>query len=53
LEAFEHHLKLCPDCVAFLHTYKATITLTRQFLSERASHGPAAPLRLRMPRSKR
>ena len=53
LEAFEHHLTLCPDCVAFIETYKATIALTREFLSGNASHGPSVPLRLRKLRAKR
>ena len=30
---FENHLAVCPDCVAFLRTYKSTIALTRKFLS--------------------
>lgn len=29
---FEHHLDLCPDCVAFLKTYKKTIKLTQSLL---------------------
>src|SRR5437016_1211421 len=31
-ENFEHHLGLCPDCAAFLKTYKKTIDVTRAFL---------------------
>jgi hypothetical protein len=31
-ENFEHHLSLCPDCTAFLKTYKKTIEVTRGFL---------------------
>jgi hypothetical protein len=31
-EDFEHHLSLCPDCAAFLKTYKKTIEVTRAFL---------------------
>ena len=31
-EDFEHHLSLCPDCAAFLKTYKKTIEVTRVFL---------------------
>jgi hypothetical protein len=28
----EHHLSLCPDCVAFLKTYKKTIQVTQSLL---------------------
>ena len=31
-KAFENHLKICGDCVAFLETYKKTIELTGAFL---------------------
>src|SRR6267378_1372424 len=31
-EDFEHHFGLCPDCAAFLKTYKKTIEVTRAFL---------------------
>ena len=30
--AFETHMQACPDCVAFLRTYKKTIEATRAFL---------------------
>jgi hypothetical protein len=30
--SFERHLAICPDCVAFLKTYKKTIELTRSFV---------------------
>jgi anti-sigma factor RsiW len=33
---FEQHLKGCPDCVAFLQTYKKTIEVTRDFLKMQA-----------------
>jgi hypothetical protein len=36
LAAFENHLELCPDCVAFLQTYKTTVDLTRNFLANQA-----------------
>lgn len=26
---FEEHLRVCPDCVAFLNTYRGTIRATR------------------------
>ena len=32
---FEKHLEVCPDCVAFLNTYKKTIELTRSFLHKK------------------
>jgi anti-sigma factor RsiW len=51
---FERHLKICPDCVSFLNTYKKTIEITgtvepaempakvrsniRQFLRKRLRH---------------
>ena len=30
--SFENHLEGCPDCKAFLQTYKKTIEITRSFL---------------------
>jgi len=32
--AFEDHLRLCPDCVAFLNTYKKTVQVTRSLRYE-------------------
>jgi hypothetical protein len=32
LAAFEKHLGQCPDCSAFLNTYKKTIEVTKSFL---------------------
>ncbi|HEX6175842.1 MAG TPA: zf-HC2 domain-containing protein [Candidatus Binatia bacterium] len=31
LASFENHLEECPDCKAFLQTYKKTIEITRSF----------------------
>ena len=28
-KAFQGHIKICPDCVNFLHTYKKTVDLSR------------------------
>lgn len=35
---FNQHLKVCPDCVAFLNTYRKTVAVT---LSVRAEEMPA------------
>lgn len=32
--AFEAHLRICPDCVAFLNTYQKTIQATRSLRYE-------------------
>lgn len=58
ISVFEQHLRDCPDCVAFLNTYKKTIFATqslryeaipvqmrrrvRQFLRERIKRSPRA-----------
>ncbi len=31
---FEEHLGICPDCVAFLNTYKKTVQVTRSLRYE-------------------
>ena len=31
---FKRHLRICPDCVNFLNTYKKTTSLTRAIRSE-------------------
>jgi len=44
-KAFEAHQRACPDCVAFLRTYRKTVALTRAFLRLRP-----APRRLELRR---
>lgn len=34
-QSFEDHLSECPDCVAFLNTYKKTMELTRKFIEKK------------------
>jgi hypothetical protein len=31
---FQRHLRICPDCVSFLKTYKKTVTVTRSLREE-------------------
>lgn len=31
---FQQHLKICPDCVHFLKTYKKTVSISRSIRSE-------------------
>ena len=31
---FQQHLRLCPDCEAFLNTYRKTVTMTRSLRVE-------------------
>jgi len=31
---FEQHLRICPDCVNFLNTYKKTLSVTRSIRPE-------------------
>jgi anti-sigma factor RsiW len=33
-EAFDRHVSICPDCVAFLNTYKKAVQLAKSFLSQ-------------------
>ena len=49
LLAFEKHLAICPDCVAFLKTYKATIDLTRKILASQTQRNTTADLSLLPP----
>jgi hypothetical protein len=44
-EDFEHHLSHCPDCAAFLNTYKKTIEATKTFLKIQSLKIWTQPLR--------
>ena len=46
LAAFEKHLAHCPDCAAFLNTYKKTIEATKSFLKLQTLTTWPKPLRL-------
>lgn len=38
---FDHHLKICPSCVAYLRGYRRTIALSREVMQE--SESPPMP----------
>jgi anti-sigma factor RsiW len=46
LAAFEKHLGQCPDCTAFLNTYKKTIEATKSFLKSQSLNIRPKPLKL-------
>jgi anti-sigma factor RsiW len=46
-DEFEQHLSLCPDCAAFLKTYKKTIEVTRAFLRSQAPNSVPHRISLR------
>jgi anti-sigma factor RsiW len=52
LAAYESHLAVCRDCVAFLKTYKTTIDLTRSFLSSQAQANGTLELSLKPARKR-
>ena len=52
LAAFENHLEECPDCKAFLQTYKKTIEITRSFLKLESAKARPRKLALRPPNSR-
>ena len=43
LVAFQSHLEICPDCAAFLETYKKTVEATRALLTNGAIARRFAP----------
>ena len=45
---FEEHLRVCPDCVAFLSTYKKTLELAKSFLAADAPVESLARIRNRI-----
>jgi hypothetical protein len=36
---FKQHLRICPDCVSFLNTYKKTVSVTRSLDSDEIPGG--------------
>ncbi len=47
-QAFENHLRACPECAAFLATYKKTIEITREFLKLQSLKTQPVKFKLRL-----
>jgi len=46
-KAFEHHLSICPDCVAYLDSYRKTVALGKDaFAKSDAAPPPEVPKEL-------
>jgi hypothetical protein len=41
--AFDEHLRLCPDCVAYLDAYRTTVALGKAALKENTVEGDPEP----------
>ena len=52
LIAFQSHLEICPDCAAFLETYKKTVEATRTLFMEESCKDLLRNLILRPPKKK-
>jgi anti-sigma factor RsiW len=52
LASFENHLEACPDCKAFLQTYKKTVEITRSFLELESVKSRTSTLALCPPNSR-
>ena len=52
LVSFENHLEECPDCKAFLQTYRKTIEITRGFLELDSVKSRPSTLALRLANSR-
>lgn len=48
-QAFGTHLKACPQCAAFLSTYKKTVEITQGFLKLQALKPQPVKFMLRLP----
>jgi anti-sigma factor RsiW len=41
---FQQHMAICPDCAAFLNTYKKTLQLTQSFLKNLGTKKPTSTI---------
>lgn len=45
-QAFEQHLAVCPDCVAYLENYRVTVALSRAACRDEAGQADQVPEKL-------